>query len=398
MMNSIDQFTERMTRIQIVAIAVGVLGVIAGTVGALLATERFFPAYLFAFLYWSGISLGCLAFLLLHHLTGGVWGFAVQRLLEAGARTLLLMGLLFVPLLFGLSSLYPWSIPDVVAADEVLLSKSRYLNVPFFIARAALYFAIWIGIATFVTRWSYLNDESGEVALWHKVLRLSGFGLILFTLAANFATYDWLMSLEPRWFSSIFGWMAIFRHALGAIAFVVVLLAFFWQHPLLRELLDAQGRNDLGNVLLATLLSWAYMHLMQFLIIWAENIPGEVVWYVRRTEGSWLWVARSLIVLYVGLPAILLLLRPVKRRMGFLVAVAGLILVLRLVHIYWLVMPVFTPTLSIHWLDVALPLAIGGLWLAIFAWHLKRHLLVPVNHPKFQEDLSRLRQESYERA
>lgn len=395
-MNWGERYTGRLKRIQLVAIAAGVLGIVAAVAGVLLAQERFFQAYLFAFLVWSGLSLGCLAFLMLHNLTGGAWGYAVQRLFEAGARTMPLMAVLFIPLLFGLSSLYPWSVAEVGESETLMLSKSSYLNVPFFTVRAVVYFVIWISLAIFLTRWSYQNDESGRVELWHKVMRLSVAGLMLWVLTVNFAAIDWLMSLEPEWFSSIFGWLAGLRYTLGAIALVIVFAGAIWQQPLLQEMLTAQVRNDLGNVLLASLLSWAYLYLMQFLIIWWENIPAEVVWYIRRLEGGWVWVLDALLVFYFALPGLLLLMRPVKRRMGFVVAIAVLILLMHLVHNYWLVLPVFTPTVDVHWLDIALPVGMGGLWLGLFTWQLRRHGVLPLNHPKFQEDLARLREERYE--
>jgi hypothetical protein len=372
-------------------------GIVAAVAGVLADPERFFRAYLFAYLFWVGISFGCLGWLLLHNITGSRWGFALQRVLEAGARTLPLMALLFLPLLFGFPALYPWSTAPARPGPGLFLSKSSYLNVPFFVIRAVIYFAVCIGLTMVVTHWSYASDHRRpadpdvEAQMWQDRVRLGAVGLFVFTLVANFAAYDWLMSLEPQWFSSLFGWLALARHALGALVFAIIVLALIRSGPrarLLRQLLNEQALNDMGAVFLATLVSLTYLALMQFLVIWAGNIPEDATWYVIRSRGGWQWVLGILVVFYLGLPIFLLLLRRVKRHLGLMTLLAALVLLLRFLHLYWLVMPVFQPTVAVHWLDVALPLGMGGFWLAVFGWQLLRHPLLPANHPKARQALA----------
>lgn len=368
-------------------------GIVALATGYLVAPQRFFQAYLVAFLYWSGISLGCLGWLILHNMTGGQWGFALQRVLEAGARTVPLMALLFLPLLFGFSALYPWSTAQDQAGEIFFLPQSSYLNVPFIIIRAVIYFAVWTALALMLTRWSYRSDYQPHLGeeVWQDRVRLSAAGLLLFVFTANFAAFDWLMSLEPDWYSSVFGWLAIARHALAGLAFAILLLGLLRARrraTALHDVLTGQALNDMGAVFLATLLTWAYLALMQFVVIWVANIPSEVTWYLRRAQGNWLWVVLALALAYVALPTLLLLLRPIKRRLRFLSSVAGLIFILHLLHIYWLVMPVFDAAPFLHWLDVALPLGMGALWLSLFAWQLARHPLLPANHPVLREKLA----------
>lgn len=384
---------EQWGGLRIILLVGAVAGVAALVAAYLLAPQRFFQAYLTAFLFWSGISLGCLAWLLLHNASGGQWGFALQRVLEAGARTLPLMALLFIPLLLGLSGLYPWAASQGGDGDVLFLTQGSYLNLPFFLVRAVVYFAVWTGLTMLVTRWSYRSDYEPrpDPDVWQDRVRISAVGLLIFVFTANFAAIDWLMSLEPEWYSSVFGWLAIARHALGGLAFAILLLGLLRETrraTALHKVLTGQALNDMGAVFLATLLSWAYLALMQFVVIWSANIPREAIYYVRRGEGAWLWVLIGLGIAYVALPTILLLLRPVKRRLRFLAAVAGLVFILHYVHVYWLVMPIFDGAPAVHWLDVVLPAGMGLLWLALVLWQVLHHPLLPANHPVLQEDLS----------
>lgn len=384
---------EQWPRVRIILMTGAVAGIAALVVGYLIAPQRFFQAYLLAFLFWSGLSLGCLGWLLLHNASGGQWGFALQRVLEASARTIPLVALLFLPLFLGFSELYPWATAQNDGGDVLFLTQSSYLNLPFFVIRALIYFAVWIALALLATRWSYRSDSEPEPdpAVWQDRVRISAVGLLLFVFTANFAAIDWLMSLEPDWYSSAFGWIAIARHALGGLALSILLLGLLRatrRATALHDVLSGQALNDMGAVFLATLLSWAYLALMQFVVIWTANVPREVIYYLRRAEGNWLWVVVVLAIAYVALPTLLLLLRPVKRRLRFLSLVAGFVLLLHYVHIYWLVMPVFYAAPTVHWLDLVLPLGMGLLWLSIAIWQLLRHPLLPANHPVLRETLS----------
>lgn len=395
-MNQDRRQRQQFKYVQPGALILGVVALGVAIAGAFLDLEHFFRAYLVAFLYWMGIALGCLALLMLHHLVNGTWGFAVQRLFAAGARTLPLMAVLFLPLIFGITYLYPWSVQDAAAGEELLLQKSLYLNVPFFLIRAAIYFIVWIGLAFTITRWSYCNDVVGEEALLWRTQRLSAFGLIFFVVTASLAAIDWSMSLEPNWFSSVYGWLFIAREALGALALAIAILGLLWRRPPLSGIVTPRLLNDLGNLLLALLLTWAYLAFIQYLVIWYGNIPEEVVWYAKRTVAGWQWVALSLVVLHLAMPAVLLLFRENKRRMVILSAIAGLIVLMRLADIFWVVMPSFLLILSFHWLDIVLPVALGGLWITMFLWQLKQHSLLPLNHPKLLEVMEQQRRERYE--
>lgn len=367
----------------------GGLGLLAGIGGAFLDPSQFWQSYLLAYIFWLQFSLGCLAIVMLHHLVGGRWGFGIRRFLETGAMTLIPMAVLFVPLLFGLSSLYSWTDPDTVARSVLLQHKGVYLNVPFFLARTVLYFVIWIGLAYALNRWSLQQDQTAEPALTARLRRLSAVGMILYFLTATFAAYDWLMSLEPAWYSSIYGVLFMVGQVLATFALAIIGLNRLASRQPLAELVSRAEFNDLGNFMLGFVMIWAYISFSQFLIIWSANIPEEAIWYVNRSQGGWQWVAVLLIVFQFTLPFLVLLSRRAKRQAGLLSLVAVLIIAMRLVDLYWLIVPAFHPDgLHLHWLDVVLPIGIGGLWLAAFAWLLAGKPLLPRHDPRLQEMLA----------
>jgi hypothetical protein len=385
-MNWSDEMSTNYNRYQRGAIILAGLGLVVCIIGAILSLEQFFRSYLMAYFFWISLALGCLAVLMLHHLTGGRWGFAIRRPFEAGMMTLPLMLLLFLPLIFGLQILYAWAQPAAVAADPLLQHKTPYLNVPFFLVRAAIYFAIWVGLALAFSRWSRRQDDTGEVILTRRAQLLSGPGLIAYVLTVTFASIDWVMSLEAHWFSSIFGMLNITGQMLATIAFGIAILGVVVGNQMLANLLTPRLYNDLGNLLLAFVLMWAYIAFSQFLIIWSGNLPEEVTWYLHRTTGGWGWIVILLVLFYFTLPFIILLSRSVKQRIGILSVVALMIILMRLVEIYWMVVPSFYPfQLHFHWLDLAALVAIGGFWIAVFIYYFKNTAPVPRHDPRLQE-------------
>lgn len=371
-------------------LAGGVLFVVA-VGGALLTragSEQFFRSYLVAFMLWLGIALGSLAILMLHHLTGGAWGMVIRRQLEATTRTLPLLTLLFLPMLVFLPSLYVWARPEVVAADRTLQMKQPYLNVPFFIVRAAVYFLLWNALARVLSRWSREQDEGGRqpVGAERKFRQVSAPGLVAYGLTITFASVDWVMSLDPHWFSTIYGVLFMGGQGLSALAFAIAVLARTARHRPLDEVVEATHFHDLGKLLFAFVMLWAYFSFSQFLIIWSGNLPEEIPWYLERMRGGWGAVALVLVLGHFVVPFLLLLSRDLKLDRRVLGAIAGGLIVMRLVDLLWLAAP--RPEahgFPLHWLDVVLPVAMGGLWLAVFARELARRPLLPVNDPYFEE-------------
>lgn len=379
-------------RIQRWALIIGGGGLLLASIGALFAPTLFFRAYLYAYLFWLGITLGSLAWLLVFHLTGGAWGVAIRRVLEANILVIVLMALLFLPLLFGLPVLYPWARPEVTVNDALLQHKSPYLNVPFFIGRAVGYFVIWMGVALLLTRWTRqqeaATDPEERELIATRLRQFGGPGVVLYGLTMTFAAFDWTMSLEPHWFSSIYGVTIIAGQVLTAMAFAIVVLAWLAPRSVLATFLTGQHFNDLGNFLLGTTLFWMYIAFSQFLIIWSGNLPEEVVWYLARLEGGWVWVAIGLVLFHFALPFAILLSARLKRSAAQLAVVAGLLLFADLLHLYWLVEPAFQPgAFALNWLALVTPLAIGGLWLFVFLWWFRRRPLLPP-HPEAVQTLT----------
>jgi len=327
--------------------------------------------------------------LLLHHTFGAGWGFVVQRPVEAATRTFPLMAVLFLPVLAGMHDLYHWTHAEAVAADKFLQHKAAYLNTPFFIGRSVFYFVAWIGVATLLSRWSAQLDETGDARIAEKLRAFGPPGLLIYGLTATFAAVDWLMSLDPHWFSTMFGLIFIGGQVLTTFAFMILVTRMLSQHEPMKEMAHAGQFHDLGNLTLAFTMIWAYLSFSQFLIIWSGNLPETITWYTDRSRGGWQWVALLLFALNFALPFALLLSRFTKRRIDMLARVAILILAMRLVDLFWVIAPKFhAGAFHVHWLDVAAPAGIGGVWLWFFLNELKKRPVMPVRDPRMEEALA----------
>jgi hypothetical protein len=374
-------------RLQRNGLALGGVFLLALVGGFLLDRDQFFRSYLFGWLFWLGIAVGCLGLAMLNQLTGGLWGLVPRRFHEAAARTLPAMAVLFVPVLLGLSSLYVWARPEVVAADELIQSKTAFLNVPFFVARAALYFVVWSGLALLVSRWSTQQDAQADPGRAGRLRGVSGVGLVALSGTTTFAAIDWGMSLAPHWFSTMYGVLFIVGWTLSALSFTIVLMARLSRESPLSEALQPGTVHDLGKLLLAFTMLWAYVNFSQFLIVWSGNTSEETPFYVQRLHGGWGVIAVVLLLFHFALPFALLLSRPLKRNAGSLAVVAGLMLVMQLVDLYWLIGPDLLTQghghapLRFHWMDLAATLGIGGLWLFLFARQVRTRPVLPLGEP-----------------
>jgi hypothetical protein len=386
-----EELRSRFDYVQRVAFICGALGlalVILFSFHSEHSRLQFFRSYLFAFVYWISIPLGCQAILMMHHLTGGWWGYPIRRLLEAGTRTLFVMAILFIPVLLGLSRLYLWDQPAAAAADPLIQYKRPYLNAGFFTLRALIYFAIWMGLAYVLNKWSREQDETGDPSIEGRFEALSGPGLILWGLALTFASVDWVMSLEVHWFSTIYGMIFMIIAALTSMSFVIFVERSLADYEPLRGSATPARYNDQGNLMLAFVMLWAYLSYAQFLIIWSGNLKEEIPWYVTRAFGGWGAVAVILMVLHFALPFLLLLQRSVKRKLVRLSLVAGMLIVLSVVDVYWLIVPAFDPkSPKFHVMDILAVLGIGGVWIGTYFWQLKKMPLLPLRDPRFAGEL-----------
>jgi hypothetical protein len=342
--------------------------------------EQFFRSYLLAFIFWIGFPLGSMAILMLNHLTGGDWGLPIRRPLEAATRTFPAILILFIPLLLGLKTLYPWMRPEVVTGDAILRAKAFYLNPSFFLTRAAIYFVIWFGLSYFLNKWSEEQDRTGDPALAKRLEGLSGPGLIFYGLTVTYASIDWVMSLEPHWYSTIFGMIFMMIGVLGAMAMVIIVASLLARHEPFASLVVPAQFNDLGNLLLTFVMLWAYLSFSQWLIIWSGNLRDEIPWYMTRARGAWEGWGLFLIIFHFSVPFLLLLQRGLKRRVRALAWVAAALLVTDFMVVIWMVVPAFEPNrVHIHPQDLTAMCGIGGIWVAAFVWQLKRRPLLPLH-------------------
>lgn len=370
----------RFRAVSIAALAVGLVGGLACLVAAITSTDAFLQAYLFAYLFWLGVSLGCLLLLMVYHVIGGEWGFLTRRIMEAAALAMPLLTVLFLPILLGMGRLFAWTHPEQFS-DPALQHKLPYLNGPAFIARAIIYFLVWNVLAALLNRWSSAQDRPDNIGPTVRLRMLSRAGLVLYWFAVVFAAKDWAMSLNPLFNSSIYSLMFIAGQALAGIGFVIVVLSLLARRPELADVAGPTVYNVLGNILLAALMFWAYTQFCQFLIIWMGNEPQEAGWYLARETPGWLTITLLVVFVQFGLPFLALMPRTLKANIRALASIAAIVLCLRLVSMFWMVVPELRPAFALSWVDLAAPAGIGGLWVAGFAWLLGRKPLLVAHDP-----------------
>jgi hypothetical protein len=359
--------------------AAAVLWIIGATIHG---ADQAFRAYLVAWVYWTGAALGSVAILMINHVTGGAWGVAIRRFLEAMIGLFPVLALLFLPIALGLPHLYEWARPEAVAHDALLQHKQPYLNAPFFLARTALYFVLWTLVARALVRWSEEQDTTTDPRPTERLELISRGGLLLMGLTMSFAAIDWMMSLEPHWFSTIYGVIFMGGSALTALALAIVLAALAREGTRLADAVSPDQFHDLGKLLLAFTMLWGYFHVSQFIITWSGNLPEEITWYLARTRGGWRIVTIGLVTVEFVLPFVILLSRRVKRRPMALAAVAGAMLVARLVDVHWMIEPGFPAVgLAARWLDVAAFVAVGGAIVGLAIRRLAGRSLLPLHDP-----------------
>jgi len=366
----------------LVLCGIGLVGLIIGLFTV--DRETFMQSYLIGFMFWSGITIGSMALLMVQYLSGGGWGLFARRVFEASARALPLLAILFVPIALSLPVLYPWARPDALADPKIAI-KAAYLNPTYFYIRAAIYFTIWMGLTFTLTRWSKEQDDNPVRLPGPKDGRmrvLSGPGLVLYMLTITFMSVDWVMSLEPHFTSTIWGILTLGGQGLSTLAFTILVLAALSRFKPVSEVASEGNFHDLGKLMLAFVMLWAYFSLSQFLITWSGNLPEEITWYLARIQGGWQWVAIAIVFFQFVLPFVLLLSHRLKRRARSVAMVALMLIVIRFVDVFWLITPAFDPSrLSVHLLDLAAVLALGGFWVWLFVRQLEGRPLLPLRDP-----------------
>jgi hypothetical protein len=384
-MNARDTVRPKIDRVQKLALSCGVLGLILTVALGFTSWQQFFRSYLLAYVYWMVYAMGCLAILQLHHMTGGRWGLPIRRILEAGTRTIPVMTVLFVPVLFGMSRLYPWMQPDSLGDDPAGHFRRVYLTPHFFILRAVIYFGIWNLLATLQNKWSAEQDRTGDLVLKDRMSSLAAPGTVLWSISWSWAMVDWVMTLEPTWYSSIYGMVFMVIACLAALSLSVVMLRMLNEYEPLRDSYDPARLNDIGNLMLTFTLLWTYMTFSQFLIIWSGNLKQEIPWYMTRAFGRWAVIAAALLLFHFFVPFFILLQRGVKRRLERIAVLGVWMLVMTLVDVYWLIVPsVEKSGPQIHLLDILALIGIGGVWVGTYMWQLKKMPLLPLHDPRFE--------------
>jgi len=379
-----------MSDLQKRSLIAGIVFLVVLAAGAFVNAGHFFQAYLIGWTFWTGIAVGSLALLMLQHLTGGGWGLVIRRSLEAATRTLPLMAVLFIPVLIGAHSIYhEWIDHEEAAKHPAVQFKLGYLNLPFFTARSVVYFGVWIALAFFLNKWSLAQDRTADNRYTKNMRVLSGPGMVILIFSVTFASIDWYMSIEPDWFSTIYGFIFVAAWALSALAFVIAVMARLSREEPMKRIVAPLHFHDLGKLLLALVMLWAYFAFSQFLIIWSGNLPEEITWYIRRIHGGWGALIITIGILHFAAPFLFLLSRGIKRNPGKLVSIAVLVLVMRAVDLLWMLAPAFEHRMWIL-MDVAALIGFGGLWLALFTWQLGKRPLIPINDPQFESTVEQM--------
>jgi hypothetical protein len=382
-MSPSESLRPQMDRAQRNALVIGVIALAASLVGLFQNATHFWQSYLFAFIFWSGLALGCLGIFFLHNVVGGNWGVAIRRLVESGLQTLPLVALFAVPIFFALTTLYSWTNPEVRAHEFAVGHKAAYMNVPFFIGRSILYFIIWFFFGYRILRMANEHDRTGDPKLFLRIKGASAPALLIFMLTTTYAFIDWIMSLEPSWYSTIYGWMFTVGQTLLTFAFVIAVLILLSKREPFASFLKPAHYHDLGNLLLAFTMLWAYLSFSQLIIIWAENLPDEIPWYIRRFSGGWGYVAWTISIFHFCVPFFLLLMRFIKKNPNLLRVVAVWMILIRLLDVFWIVEPAFRQRgLEVYWTDIAAPLGLGGIWIAFFIRNLKARPLLASHDPR----------------
>jgi hypothetical protein len=387
-MNDTQKFYTESRFISKPALIIGVVTLIITAAGFFVDRQQFFFSYLVAFAFWATVTLGGLFFTLIHNTTHAMWSTVLRRIIETIMMTVPVMAILAIPVLFGIHDLYHWSHEDAVAADALLQKKAAYLNIPFFVIRTIFYFAVWMVLSFYLYRISKQQDKSFDPEQKEKLRKRSAPSILIFALTLTFASFDWLMSLDPHWYSTIFGVYIFAGSFLSAIAFVVLVLISLHKRNILTDVITVEHYHDLGKFLFSFTVFWGYMAFSQYFLIWYANIPEETIWFAHRWEGSWKYITLLLVFGHFVVPFLALMPRAAKRNLKFMRIISIWILLMHFFDLYWLVIP----TLHKHgfyfsWMDLTAMIGIGGIFVWYFWQSYLKGALVPVNDTKLAESI-----------
>jgi hypothetical protein len=366
----------------------GIVGLMLSGVGLFFDSRQLFHSYLVAFTFWVSVGLGALFFTMLHHLVSASWSVVLRRMFENVMIALPLLIVFFIPIALGMGNLYEWTHADKVATDHLLHGKAKFLNSGFFMARILVYFAIWSIVAFLAYKLSLRQDQAHSETVTAKMKRVSAPGMILLAVTLTFAAWDWLMSLDARWFSTIFGAYYFAGSATSALAVVTLIAIYLRGKQVLVKQITLEHYHDLAKLLFSFTVFWAYMAFSQYFLIWYANIPEETIWFQRRWTDSWKTISLLLVFGHFVVPFLVLISRAAKRNTRVL-AFAGLwLLFMHWIDLHWLVMSnLHPPGFQPSWMDLTTVVGIGGVFLALVWKRLCAQPLVPINDPKLSESI-----------
>lgn len=371
-------------------IGIGITGLLASAIGYFLDHNQFFFSYLLSFTFYASFALGSLFFVMLQHLTRAQWSVVIRRIPETFSSNILVWGLFLIPVLLGMHSLYHWTHADALAHDPVLEWKSAYLNTTFFILRQVIYFALWGFLGYRLYNNSIKMDETGDWGLQTLLRRTSGPGMFFFAITLAFASFDWLMSLDPHWYSTIFGVYFFAMSFQALFALLILLVLYLWKKGILTNTIQEGHIYDLSVQMFGFTVFYAYIAFSQFLLIYYANIPEETVWFLERLSGGYEYLAYFFLFGRFVIPFILLLPKKAKTNYKLVSAMSVLIIVSHLVELYWIVMPILDQHgFHFNWMSITTLLGLGGIFMGLFFNKFKQHKMVPVNDPKLSESLNK---------
>ena len=369
-----------------IALIIGIIGIILSALGYFSDSKQFYFSYLTSFVFWVSLGLGGLFFTMLHHISGAKWSTVIIRISQAAMSVLPIMVVFFIPLLFGMNELYEWSVPELVADNAALQGKADYLNVSFFTIRAIIYFVIWAILAFFISKYSQQQDEG--INTTKKLRIVSAPGMFLFALTLSFAAFDWLMSLDPMWYSTIFGGYYFGGSFVIILAFLIIMTNYLKSNGSLANEIGNAHFSDLGKLFFGFIVFWAYLGGAQYFFIWYANIPEETVWFLHRWNGTWKTVSLLLIFGHFLVPFLSLIFFNTKRNRIVLVFFSFWIFIFHYVDMYWLISPVLHHEgAHVSWMDLTTFIGIGGIFIALFWNRFTAKAIIPINDPYLDASL-----------
>lgn len=376
----------------LVPLGIGVAALAMTLVGWATSPEQFYFSWLVAWVFCLSVTLGGLFFVQIQHLTRSRWSVVIRRIPEALIWSFPLLAVLGIPLLLGMHDLYHWTHHELIDPaspefDPVLAGKAGYLNVPFFLGRLAFYFIAWSYLAYRMYTLSVRQDETGDPDITQKLRKTAAWGIPVTAVTTAFAAFDLLMSLDPHWFSTIFGVVFFGGSYLSVMAFMIFTARLFQHRGMLKSSISAEHYHDLGKFLFGFTVFWTYVSFSQYMLIWYGNLPEETVWYRHRLEHGWEYNSAALLAFHFVVPFVVLISRWAKRLLPLLTFMAVWTLVMHWFDLHWIAMPVLHEHSTFHLLDFSALLGIGGIWVGMIYFRLSRHSLVPQRDPRLGASL-----------